>query len=328
MVQGACPRTLYGLRLGRASRLDKTLFVGMLRAQIHPEVGMHTTIRSTLPVILAVTLTGCARVDSLPVATRPVDGPATIPLSTYIGPLRSMAVTVANAAHHFIFDTGGGETMITPELASAIGCIPYGRTIGFRAGGEQVAFEYCDDVLLRLGDVAITHERVGVFDLKSILPAGAPPADGVVSLRSFRGQRVTIDLTKGRITVETADSLVARTRGVRPLTIRVATGPTGAETNVYIAARVGGRRVWFLLDSGNGDPLLVAPHVARMAGLVGSTGEALIEFDGLGPIRLPTSAQNMIYDGMLGAAFLQEWVITLDLGSSRAWAVPAARPNP
>ena len=289
---------------------------------------MHATIRSMLLAILALTVTGCARVDRRPVATHPLDGPATIPLSTYVGPLRSMTVTVANAAHQFIFDTGGGETMITPELASAIGCLPYGRTIGFRASGEQVAFEYCDDVSLRLGDVAITHERVGVFDLKSILPAGAPPADGVVSLRSFHGQAVTMDLTKGRITVETANSLVARTRGVRPLTIRVATGPTGAETTVYIGARVGGRRVWLLLDSGNGDPLLVAPHVARMAGLMVSKGEALIELDGLGPIRLPTSAQNMIYDGMLGAAFLEEWIFTLDLGSSRAWAVPAARPNP
>jgi hypothetical protein len=288
---------------------------------------MQTTMRSALPVILAITITGCARADSLPEATLPADGPATIPLSTYAGLLRSMAVTVANTAHPFIFDTGGGETMITPEVASTIGCMPYGRTIGFRAGGEQVAFDYCDDVLLRLGDVAIAHERVGVFDLKSILPADAPPADGVVSLRSFRGQPVTIDLAKGTITMETASSLAARTRGGRPLTIRVASGPTGAETTVYIAARVGGRRVWLLLDSGNGDPLLMAPHVARMAGSLDSKREALIEVDGLGPIRLPTRTQEMIYDGILGVAFLHEWIFTLDLGSGRAWVVPVARPN-
>lgn len=289
---------------------------------------MHTTIRAALLVLLAITIAECAHVDDISAATRAADRPATIQLSTYAGLLRSMAVTVANAAHRFIFDTGGGETMITPEVASTIGCMPYGRTIGFRAGGEQVAFEDRDDVSLRLGDVAIAHERVGVFDLRSILPAGAPPADGVVSLRSFRLQPVTIDLTEGRITVETANSLVVRTRGMHPLTIRVASGPTGAETTVYIAARVGGRRVWLLLDSGNGDPVLMAPHVARMAGLMDSKGEALIEFDGLGPIRLPIRTRNMIYDGMLGAAFIQEWIFTLDLGSSRAWAAPAVRPRP
>lgn len=161
-----------------------------------------------------------------------------------------MSVTVGGVTHPFTFDTGGGETVITPELASGIGCKPYDRAIGFRMSGEQVAFEYCDDVLLRLGDVPIAHDRVGVFDLKSSLPRGAPPADGIVSLRSFRSQPVTIDLASGRVTMETASSLAARTRRMRPLMIRVATGPTGAETTVYIAARVNRQRVWFLLDFG------------------------------------------------------------------------------
>ena len=238
-----------------------------------------------------------------------------------------MAVTVADASHQFSFDTRGGETVITSGLASTTGCTPYGRTVGIRAGGEQVAFEYCDDVLRRLVDVAIAHERVGVFGWKSVVPAGAPPADGLVSRRSFRGRPVAIDLTRERITVETVNSLVAQTRGVRPLTIGVASGPRGAETAVHIAARVGGRRGWLLLDSCNGDPLLVAPHVARMAALMDGEGEALIDFDGLGPLRLPTRTRTMIYGGMLGAPFLEEWIFTLDLGASRAWALPAASPN-
>ena len=258
-----------------------------------------------------------------PTMSRQAQSPATIPLSIYAGALRSVTVTVAKVARPFIFDTGGGETTINPEVASAIGCTPYGRTIGFRASGEQVAFRYCDDVSIWLGNVPIPHEQVGVFDLTSILPANAPPASGVVSLRSFRRLPVTIDLAMGKITVETADSLVLRTRGMQPLTIRVATGPTGAETSVYIGARVGGRRVWLLLDSGNGDPALVAPHVARMGGLIGREGEFAIEVDGLGPIRLPTRLQSMIYDGVLGAAFMEKWVFTLDLESCRAWAMPA-----
>ncbi|MBI4487420.1 MAG: aspartyl protease family protein [Acidobacteria bacterium] len=183
-------------------------------------------------MIFVVTIAGSACVRGDFGRARPADRPANIQLSTWAGLLRSISVTVAGATHPFIFDTGGGETMLSPEVASAVGCVPYGRAIGLRAGGEQVAFEYCDDVWLRLGDIAIAHERVGVFDLKSVLPAGLPPADGVVSLRSFRGQPVTIDLATGRITVETADSLIARTSGMRPLTIRVASGPTGAPRSV------------------------------------------------------------------------------------------------
>lgn len=296
--------------------------VRLLRAHFNLKVRMRTTIRAVLLIIFAITVAGCAHVNSMPPATDSADHPATIQLPIYAGLLRSMSVTVGSFTHPFIFDTGGGETMITPELASEIGCKPYGRAIGFRAGGEQVAFEYCDDVLLRLGDVPIAHDRVGVFDLKSILPRGAPPADGVVSLRSFRGQPVTIDLASGRVTIETASSLAERIARMRPLMIRVATGPTGAETTLYIAARVSGQRVWFLLDSGNGDPALVSAYVARTAGLQSSKGDMVIDFDGLGSLRLPVGTRNMIYDGVLGAGFIQDWIFTLDLTSARAWAAP------
>ena len=289
-------------------------------------IWMRMTFRSVFPVIFAITVAGCAHVNRLPAAGS-AGHPTTIQLSSYAGLLKSMSVTVAGVTHPFIFDTGGGETTITPELASSIGCKPYGRAVGFRMSGEQVAFEYCDDVLLRLGDVPIAHDRVGVFDLKSILPRGAPLADGVVSLRSFRGQAVTVDLASDRITVETARSLAERTARMRPLMIRVATGPTGAETTVYIAARVSGQRVWFLLDSGNGDPALVSAPVARTAGLERGEGDTLIDFDGLGSLRLPVGTRNMIYDGVLGVGFMQDWIFTLDLNSARAWAARAPRPS-
>jgi hypothetical protein len=278
--------------------------------------------RTVFPLIFAIAV-GCAHGDRVPSATGSADHPAAIQLSPYAGLLRSVSVTVGGATHPFIFDTGGGETVITPELASDIGCKPYGRAIGFRMGGQQVTFEYCDDVSLQVGDVSLAHDRVGVFDLKSILPRDAPPADGVLSLRSFRGRPLTIDLASGRVIIETASSLAARSESMRPLVIRVATGPTGGETTVYVAARVEGERVWLLLDSGNGDPALVSRYVARMGGLQGSEGDALIDFDGLGPLRLPVGTREMIYDGVLGAGFMQEWIFTLDLKSARAWAVPA-----
>jgi hypothetical protein len=289
---------------------------------------MKTTRPSAVLIGILFAIGGQACTDSLPGTAAPTDRPATIPLSTYIGPLRSMAVTVAGQARPFIFDTGGGETMVSPAIAAAIGCRPYGRAVGFRAGGDQIAFEYCDNVLLRFGDVAVAHERVGVFDLKAFLPADLPPAEGVVSLRSFRDRPVTIDLAKGSVTVETAATLAARIEGMRPLTIRVATGPTGAETTVYVGARMGGQRVWLLLDSGNGGPVLVAPHVAQGAGHREGDAEAAIEFDGLGPRRLPVATRPMIYDGVLNAAFMRDWIVTLDLGSHRAWATPAPVPVP
>jgi len=255
----------------------------------------------------------------------PAAVPAVVPLSPWAGLLRSVTVTVEGTAHPFIFDTGGGETMVTPEVAASVGCTPYGRTIGFRMSGERVEFAYCDNLALRLGQVALARQPVGVFDLKSILSAGLPRADGVLSLRSFRDRPVTIALGAGQLTLETAASLAARVRQMRPLTIRIATGPSGAETTVYLAARVGGRRVWLLLDSGNGDPALVAPYVAAMAGLTGTEGDAVIQIDGVGPIQLTIRPKPILYDGVLGAGFMQDWILTFDLASARAWAAPAER---
>jgi hypothetical protein len=240
--------------------------------------------------------------------------------------LRSVDVSVGSTTYRFIFDTGGGETMITPELASAIGCAPYGRAVGFRMSGEQVSWQYCDDVLLQLGDITIAPDRVGVFNLRSILPAALPPADGVMSLRSFRHRPVTIDYARGEITVETGASLKSRVAGMRPLTIRIASGPTGAETAVYIAGRIGGQRVWLALDSGNmASPLLVAPNVARVANCLSAQCEMLVHFDGLDPVRLSARTSDIVYDGVVGAAFMKEWILTLDIGSSRAWAARATK---
>lgn len=136
---------------------------------------MLTRITPWLRILFVISLGGCVHANTTAGAAGQADRAQTIPLSTYAGLLRSITVSVANSAHPFIFDTGGGETMITPDLASAIDCTPYGRAVGLRASGEQVAFQYCDRVLLRLGDIAVAHDRVGVFDLKAILPAGAPP---------------------------------------------------------------------------------------------------------------------------------------------------------
>jgi hypothetical protein len=147
----------------------------------------------------------------------------------------------------------------------------------------------------------------------------------VLSLRSFRDRPVTIALAAGQLTFETADSLAARVRRMRPLTVRIATGLSGAETTVYVGARVGGRRVWLLLDSGNGDPALVAPHVAAMAGVKGAEEDAVIQIDGIGPVQLPIRPKPIIYDGVLGASFIQDWILTFDLASARGWAAPANR---
>ena len=41
---------------------------------------------------------------------------------------------------------------------------------------------------------------------------------------------------------------------------------------------------------------------------------------GLGPTPLEIAVKDLIYDGLLNAAFLESVVLTVDLPSGRAWA--------
>lgn len=52
--------------------------------------------------------------------------------------LRTVEVTVNGHESPFIFDTGAGMTVVTPEEARYAGCTPFGQVTGFRADGGKV----------------------------------------------------------------------------------------------------------------------------------------------------------------------------------------------
>jgi hypothetical protein len=57
---------------------------------------------------------------------------AEIALRPYMGPLKSIQVAVGKETLPFILDTGGGFTIITPEVARKTGCIPVRRQNSMR----------------------------------------------------------------------------------------------------------------------------------------------------------------------------------------------------
>lgn len=106
----------------------------------------------------------------------PTGGPVDIVLQPYAGTgLRTVMVTLGDSSTSFIFDTGAGFTVITPDEAAAADCTPFGRLVGFRADGQQIALPRCGPARLRIEDSDAVGE-VGVFDLKALLGQGAPPS--------------------------------------------------------------------------------------------------------------------------------------------------------
>ena len=237
----------------------------------------------------------------------------------------------------FLFDTGGGQTIISPALAATLGCEPYGRSVGFRMSGERVEFEICDEVQLELGTYSIDPEPVAVWDVGAVLPDELPPLDGVISLKSFDEELITLDLAGSLLTIETEDSFATRISTMSPVPMRVATGHSGAGIVVYVGADVDTRRVWMQFDTGNILGVQLSPAVVDVFGIqltadqratLENQGNVSLEsvaltIPGLGSTAIPALVRPLIIDGALSFDFLERWVFGLDLRHKQLWAAPS-----
>src|SRR5512147_429337 len=114
---------------------------------------------------VAALLGGCA-------ASRPAAGTqapplaqaaaSEIPLVPYVGRLRSVRGVVAGRTVDLLFDSGGGWTFLSPELARHAGCEPAGRAVGLRMTGERIEAPLCASVPVQLGGYVHMAEPAAV----------------------------------------------------------------------------------------------------------------------------------------------------------------------
>ena len=163
-----------------------------------------------------------------------------------------------------------------------------------------------------------------------VLRAGGPNNEGFHrvfwDLRTFRGQTAVIEIEDnatdawGHVMV---DDFLAE------LQIRLAHQSGGASLDLFVAIEGKHGPLWFELDSGNTQPVLIAPHAFAELGLeplpVGRTGKAELPIVGLGKVACDFVSKELIYDGLLNAAFFQTHVVTMDLAQGRAWVTPQPR---
>ena len=251
------------------------------------------------------------------------DKPVKIPLNPYIGRLVTVEAIVENDTIQLLLDTGGGESLIGPDIAEKINRHPTGRKIGFRMSGEQVVFQYCHDVSIVIGGITFHHDEIGVWDIKSVLPENVPPVDGILSLKTFRNQPFTLDLSSKSLILETPKSLANRIEKMYRLTSRIATGTDGSELDVFLRGRLK-QNGWFLLDSGNLDAIVVSEEfvdkTSADSNKVSDINEAEINLEGLPSHLVKYRTKNIIYDGALSEEFMREYIFTFDLSSNTVWA--------
>lgn len=253
--------------------------------------------------------------------------PITIPLDHPTPTMRTVRVAIGGDSLDFLFDTGGGVTVISPEVAARIGCTPSGRSVGFRMTGQMLAGPYCHDVALSIGGLAL-HDDASVMDFAKILGPTAPKVGGMISLSTLRGRALTLDLTHDRLVVESPASLAARVHGMTPLTARLATGVSGGELGVFVGVPVQTTELWLEWDSENNARTFLAPHAAKLLGVIDSTGRgdvALPLAPGVHPV-IAVQTKDIIHDGVLSARFLERATWSVDLESGRMWVGPVAPP--
>src|SRR5262245_30864526 len=107
---------------------------------------------------------------------------------------------------------------------------------------------------------------------------------------------------------------------------RQRTSLLGSSRDLFVAIVGKHAPQWFELDCGNTGPVLVTPHAWGELGLPVAASPAAVraELDvrGLGKVACDLAAKEMIYDGVLNAAFCERLVLTLDLRTGCAWARP------
>ncbi len=95
----------------------------------------------------------------------------TIHLKPYVSELKSVEVFINDKKYNFLFDAGGGETLISPDVAKLLNKEIYGCSTGIRMDGEMIKYQKADSISIKIGATEIFHQTIGVWDIMSILPS-------------------------------------------------------------------------------------------------------------------------------------------------------------
>ncbi len=273
---------------------------------------MNLTTKKTFYILLFVcsTLVGFAQ--------------DTIHLKPYVSELKSVEVFINNKKYNFLFDAGGGETIISPSIAKLLNKEIYGCSTGIRMDGEMIKYQKADSVSIKIGITEIFHQTIGVWDVMSILPKEFPKIDGVISLKSFGNTILTIDLSNNILIVENKASAKKQIETKTILPSRFANGTDGAELTVFIGLPKYDNMYWFLFDTGNIGPVILSPECATLWKLQSNNKESkpltkLKFIIGKNNIEMNSYSKKIIYDGVLNFESISKYIFTIDFRKKEVW---------
>ena len=281
---------------------------------------MNWKLFSYIPLVY---LLACGATETGP--QTPEDSPRVIQLERFRKALWKVPLTVRDTTVDFLFDTGGGITLLTKELSEKIDCHFWGRTTGYNMFGMRGDGPHCDSVQLYAGDVPLVPVNVGTINFADRFPGDKAP-DGLLSLDAFDNRAVTLDQQAGELIIETPASLAARTQHMTEFPLRVSRECSGRCLSIFLGVATPAGMTWLLLDSAAGGVSLFSKEYASVFGLDPEVKEQHLRFTLSEDIIVdsPALVTDMIMDGNLGQPFMSQHVITIDILNSRIWLAPNA----
>lgn len=255
------------------------------------------------------------------------DKPIEIKLSHEIlGKTPTVEVIVNGKVRTFYFDTGGGVSFFSPEIAKEMNCSPISGAAGYNAGGMKFTLKRCEDIDLKISDLSIKRD-VYVADPTPFFPNAKAKIDGSIALDVFDNRILTIDMAGNRLWVETEKSFKQKTKNMKELTSRLSREVAGSALDIFIAAKTPKGKIWMLFDTGNTNKLLFTPSAQNQLGIDfnGENNEKIIkpvslDIIGIGEFKADGREREMIYDGMLNYEVIEKMTFTVDFRNGKMWA--------
>jgi predicted aspartyl protease len=259
-------------------------------------------------------------------STATAAAPTVIKFKPYLDGQLAFDTTIGGRTETFLFDTGGGATVISPAFAARIGCTPWGQVTGFRMRGERLDLQRCEDVRITVAGLTLVSPTAAEFDITQGAPKDAPPLAGSVALDAFAGRTVTLDVAHQRLIVETPASLAVRIRHAREVAARFARDLDGIALEPLVALDTPKGRVWLTIDCGSDGDVTVNRPLAAALGLdPAHKGHQILtmKFAGGPQANADARVDDLIIDGNIGVRVLRHWIITIDTARQRIWLAPS-----
>ena len=240
----------------------------------------------------------------------------------------------------FVLDTGIGVNLISTVLAQRLGYLPTGASAsGKRMSGQDVSTPLTRIASLSLGSVRKENVVAGMLDMAAFFPKGSG-IDGFLSPRFFEPWPFAINSLTRTVRVEREPPRTFRPGLEVEVPIRVVRD--GPAVTFFVDLRLpSDTRISVEVDTGSDQLILHSrfmnelgvnpdrPDVRKVEG-TDETGHSYTRYFApvRGEVRMAEAPsilqrdpavmfQKIIYDGLVGDAFLRSYDVTYDLAGAR-----------